>query len=163
MATDNARFTARELGFPPELSERNFRNLPIVLTNRVKNGKIVTEHQTALLLPSSFALYAIKDPIDSLTKIAATASLLRDRYILPELEEGSCTPFASEYGSHARLVACAAEVLLEAKRKDNENFHPTADQKATLDFYPEGIKSLPAGIWYWTPPFFPYDTNPRLN
>jgi len=32
-----------------------------------------------------------------------------------------------------------------------------------LASYPEGIKSLPKGIWYWTPPFFPYDTDPRLN
>jgi hypothetical protein len=162
--TSDMMLAADKLEFQLKTSEKRPKDnhhKPLILTHRIKDGKRVM-NRTILFIPPSFVPYALRDPIDSLGTIASLASNLRDLFILPELEKEFRASFTSKNALSLRALSCVAEVLLEAKKED-KNFSHTPNQEMLLASYPEGIKSLPKGIWYWTPPFFPYDTDPRLN
>jgi len=157
LAADKLEFQLK----PSEKRPKDNHHKPLIITHRIKDGKRVMD-RTILFIPPSFVSYALADPIDSLGTIASLASNLRDLFILPELEKEFPVSFASKNALGLRALCCVAEVILEAKKED-KNFSHTLNQEMLLAAYPGGIKSLPKGIWYWTPPFFPYDTDPKLN
>jgi len=133
------RFLMSTRGIPLVVGSWNVDELSFAIMER--RGRMVP----FLIPPKDYLAKVKRDPIWQLGVIASKAVFIKDFF-------SGMIPDPSETSSEVRLLtgAFCAETLLTLKKMAGEEgieWQPSESERQILEAYPEGLKSLPLGLY----------------